>query len=504
MDSSIQEKIEYSIVENRNAFIAVKSYLIIGLLLFLVLMFAGFLMRAAQGTWLEMNADIFYQVMTAHGGGVVGAAMLASTGVQWYFLRQHVRLSNKIFWANFFIFIAGAILTFAAIFKGQYGGAWTFLYPLPAMSVGVWSINAAAAFQAGLLVIGTGFLLLYLDMGRAILARYGNLARALGLPQLFGLEPVNYKHPASVVTSTMVIIVNFASIAAGAIVIIMGIINLYFPEFKPDALLMKNLIYFFGHVVINATIYASVIAVYELLPHYTGRLWKTNRPFYFAWFAIVFMVMGVYPHHLMMDFPMPSWAVIVAQALSFGSGIPVLVVTGYGALMIVYRSGIRWTTTNKFLFLSMFGWAAGVIPAILDAMIENNLVLHNTLWVPGHFHFYLLLGMLPMLFGFTYHLTGEGDHTAAPRLFDSIGFYAYAIGAFMTSMVFLASGAHSVPRRWAVHFPEWVSFAQVGTIAAVITVFGMLLITLRGLFSLPWARDPNQAALLPDQANVVS
>ncbi|SDH93225.1 cbb3-type cytochrome c oxidase subunit I [Nitrosomonas sp. Nm132] len=483
-------KVEYTDSENRNALIAVKAHLIAGLSVFLLMMLGGLTMRAAQGTWIEIGVDLFYQIMTVHGVGVVGAAVIASTGVQWHFLRKYVRLSNAIFWTNFFIFLTGVVMILGSIFLGGYGGAWTFLYPLPAISMGAWSTGAAAVFQLGVLIIGVGLLILYLDFGRAILARYGSLARALGLTMLFGKEPVDPAHPKAVVASTMVLIVNFLGIAAGAVVLVMGLINLYNPEFQPDAMLMKNLIYFFGHVIINATIYASVIAVYELLPRYTGRPWKTNKVFLAAWFAIVFMVMGVYPHHLLMDFPMPAWAMIAAQVLSFGSGIPVLVVTGYGALMLVYRSGIKWSTTTKLLFLSMFGWAAGVIPAILDAMVTINRVFHNTLWVPGHFHFYLLLGLLPMIIGFTYYLAGEGDRNEQPKATDSLGFYAYLIGAFMTSMVFLASGANSIPRRWAVHMEEWVTFAQVGTIAAALVVLGTLLFTLRAIFILPGAANP--------------
>ena len=34
------------------------------------------------------------------------------------------------------------------------------------------------------------------------------------------------------------------------------------------------MIYFFGHVFINATIYMAVIAVYEMMPLYTHRPWR--------------------------------------------------------------------------------------------------------------------------------------------------------------------------------------------------------------------------------------
>jgi cytochrome c oxidase subunit 1 len=41
--------------------------------------------------------------------------------------------------------------------------------PLPANSLGVWSSGAAAAYLVGVLLVGVGFLLLFLDTARAII-----------------------------------------------------------------------------------------------------------------------------------------------------------------------------------------------------------------------------------------------------------------------------------------------------------------------------------------------
>jgi cytochrome c oxidase subunit I len=481
--------VSYSEAENQGSLVAVKTHLIVGLLVFLLMMLAGAAMRAAQGNIISIGPDLFYQIMTVHGAGMVGTAGIASTAVMWYFLRRYVPLSTKIFWTNFGIFLTGVVLILGSIFLGKYGGAWTFLYPLPGTSMGAWSNGAAATFLLGLLVIGTGFLILYLDIGRAILSQYGSLGRALGLPQLFGKVPVDTSHPPTVVASTMVLIVNFLGILGGAVVLVMMLVNLYNPAFAPDALLVKNLIYFFGHVFINASIYAAVVAVYELLPYYTGRPWKTSKVFYAAWFALIFYVTTVYPHHLLMDFAMPRWAMVVGQVISYASGIPVLVVTGYGALMIVYRSGIRWNTTTSLLFLSLFGWAAGIIPAMIDATITVNRTFHNTLWVPGHFHFYLLLGVLPMIFGFTYHLFGEGKAEERSPL-DRLGFYSFFAGGLLLALTFLMSGFNSIPRRWAVHMDEWVPLAHWGTLAALLTIVGVLLFAVRTFTQLPKAPDP--------------
>ena len=132
--------------------------------------------------------------------------------------------------------------------------------------MGIWSPHAAAAFVGGLVFIGVGFLLFYLDCALAILRRYGSFWKALGLDQLFSSGPLDTTLPPTIVASTMVIIINVLGILVGAVVLVMSLVAIYVPTVAFDALLMKNLIFFFGHVFINATIYMAVIGVYEILP----------------------------------------------------------------------------------------------------------------------------------------------------------------------------------------------------------------------------------------------
>ena len=428
------------------------SYLAISAVVFLLMMVVGLAMRMEQAQWLSLGPNIFYQLMTMHGAGMVGIAGLASSAIMWVFLSRHVQLNTSMLITNLILFLIGVVLILGSIIFGKFAAAWTFLYPLPALGK-VWTQHAAASFLVGLLLIGTGFLLLYLDVAWAILKKYGNIRNALGWPQLFG-NSTDEAPPAAVVASTMVFIINILGILAGAVVLVLSIINLYSPAFALDPLLVKNLIFFFGHVFINATIYQAVIAVYEILPEYTNRPWKVNKVFLAAWSASTIMVMIVYPHHLLMDFVMPTWALIIGQVISYTSGFPVLVVTAYGALTLVYRSGIRWDVTSGLLFLSMFGWASGVIPAVVDGTIAINNVMHNTMWVPGHFHTYLILGCVAMIFGFMYYIAqSNGEKTG---IADKVGFWLYTLGGMGFIMVFLISGKESIPRRWASHLEQWL------------------------------------------------
>lgn len=448
------------------------AYVAVAGAVLLLMMALGMLMRLAQGGLVSLPADRFYESLTVHGTGMVGVAGIGGAAVLWYFLGRHVRLNVPVLAFNLVAFVIGAALILSAAFIGGFAAGWTFLFPLPANSLGQWSAHAAAMHLSGLLLIGTGFLLFHLDTGRAILARYGGLARALGWPHLFGRAEET--PPAVVVAATMVLIVNVLGLISGATVLAISLVNLYLPAFAIDPLLAKNMIYFFGHVFINATIYMAVIAAYELLPLYTGRPWKVNRPFLAAWTASTALVLLAYPHHLLMDFNMPRWLVLVGQISSYVSGLPILVVTGYGALMIAFRSGMRWTTTTALLLVGVFGWSSGVIPAIIDATIVVNTVMHNTLWVPGHFHTYLLLGQVAFVLAFTAHFSQGADWLTA-RL-NAWGFWPFLVGGLVLTQGFLYSGKNGVPRRFAEYLPEWVGGAQLGALAALAIVTGTVIL----------------------------
>lgn len=467
----------------RNERIVFDLYIISSLALFLLMMLLGLTMRATQATWADVGTTLFYRIMTIHGAGMVGTSSLATTAVMWFFLRKYVRLHLWAFLTNYVLFMLGVVAILVAVLIGGYAGAWTFLYPLPVHSLGVWDINAAALFMVGYLLIGVGMLVFYLDAMAAIIRVFGNLGRALGLQWLFRGK-IDASHPKAVVASTMVIIANSLGILAGAAVLVMCLINAYFPSVTLDALLVKNLIYWFGHMVINATIYMGVIAVYELLPRYSGRPYPISRPFLWSWAVSLVFVVIVFPHHLLMDYAEPRWMMVMGQIVSFGAGFPVFLVTAYGVLTNIYRANMRWKMPSRLAVLAVYGWAAGIVPAIIDGTISVNRVMHNTEWVPGHFHFYILLGVLPMTLALMYHVIGSRAQLPDDTVSDKLSFPLYILGGITFCLAFLDAGHASVPRRYAAHLPEWIPYDRVGSIAAMLVIVGMLLFASRVVIGL--------------------
>lgn len=472
---------------SRNERIVFDLYLISAVVLFLVLMGLGGTMRLTQATWAGVKPVLFYQMLTMHGAGMVGTLAMVTLAVMWFFLRKYVQLHLWAFLTNYILFLLGVVAIIIAVFVGGYAGMWTFLYPLPVHSGGMWSTGAAALFFIGYLLIGVGFLLFYLDASAAIIRKFGNLGRAMGWRWLFHGE-VDQALPKAVVVSTVVIIANSIGILAGAVVLVMCLINAFIPSIVLNALVAKELIYWFGHMFINATIFMGVVAVYELLPRYTGRPQHISRVFLWAYLVTLVSVIVVFPHHLLMDYAQPRWFAVIGQLASWGEGFPVYLVTAYGVLTNIYRSNIRWKMPSSLIVLSLFGWSAGIVPAMFDGTIVVNKLMHNTQWVPGHFHFYILLGVLPMVLATMYHVIGSRAQSSNGRVSDKIGLPLYVIGALTFLLAFLYAGEHSVPRRYAMHIAQWLPFDKAGSIGALLGTLGMLFFAVRiivGLLKAP-------------------
>jgi cytochrome c oxidase subunit 1 len=241
-----------------------------------------------------------------------------------------------------------------------------------------------------------------------------------------------------------------------------------------DPLWAKNITYFFGHSIANIAIYLAAGMIYAILPRYAHREWPTTRPVVLAWLAILILVLPAYFHHLYMDFVQPLALDVAGEGITYAAVTGSLVVTIFGALLLVWRSAFRWTLGSVLLYAGLSGWLIGGIAAALDVLIPFNFHLHNTLWVVGHFHNYYLLGIILFLFGFLTHLLEEAAAAeSSPRVRVLVP-GAILAGGYGLVGIWLLAGLLSLPRRYAVQPPGGETLARVAVAAVLILLVGLL------------------------------
>jgi len=237
---------------------------------------------------------------------------------------------------------------------------------------------------------------------------------------------------------------------------------------------------------VNLSMYLGAAVTYEVLPEYTTRPWRTNRVVALSWNAVLVIVLLAYFHHLYMDFAQPTTVQYIGQIASYASSIPAAVVTIFGALLLVYRSSMRWGLASVLFFVGLAGWAIGGVGAVIDSTITVNAVLHNTLWVPAHFHSYFLMGLVLMTLAYFYHCC-QGAAAHAERGVSRWWIMGLTLfGGYGFLLMFYLAGALSVPRRYAI-YPAEVSYGA-GYAGAAAAFAAMFLVGLLWLLGRMWKR----------------
>lgn len=448
---------------------------LVALALFPILALLGLVMRVVQANLLPtLPPEWFYAVMTLHGLGMVGLWFVAGmAGVSVLLARYApVRLgANRLALAATLL---GVALLVAATLVGRLGVGWYFLYPLPFHSGGVWPGWATAALFLALAVFGVGWTVWAADLLWSIARRY-TLPVALGWPYLRGQDP---GVPPFIIITTVSLISVLAGLAAAVVILVLVALEKLGGGTPNDALLMKNLTFYFGHMLVNITLYLGVAMVYEVLPAYAGRPWKSNKLVAIAWNTVLLLVMFAYLHHLYMDFVQPRWLQALGQISSYLISVPAAVVTIFSTLALVHGSRMRWRLASLMLYLGVLGWTVGGVAAVIDSTVAVNARFHNTLWVPAHFHTYFLMGVVLMILGTFFHLVEEasGIPESPTRTKAIVGLVG--VGGYGFLLMFYVAGALAVPRRFAVYPAEvaqGVGLARIAIVFIALLLAGALL-----------------------------
>jgi cytochrome c oxidase subunit 1 len=466
---------------------------------------AGEVMRAAQAGGGNLVAPAtFYEVMSVHGSGMVAVGLMAGAALLWYLVRDELELSVVVNRIVYLLTVTGLLLIVIAIFGLGYSSAWTFLYPLPEHpgSATTTAALGAAGYLTGLALAVVGFLLWCVDFLRAGLKRCGSLPRLLGF-YVFSApvhghadEPDASATQPSLIAGTVVAILGLSACVIGALIVVLMLITLAYPGLTLSALMAKNMIYYTGHTLANLQIYMAAAIAYSVLPAYARRPWRVTRALVAGWMATLAIVMLAFFHHLYQDFAQPEAVQWVGNVASYAAAIPPMTVTIYGGLVLVWRSGISWSAAPLFTFLAMAGWAIGGLGAVIDSTISMNQFLHNTLWVPAHFHTYMALGVMFFLIGATYHLipalTGQTMDEAAGRTAAVL----MTVGGYGLVLCWYISGSMTAPRRYLYPLPGTELLATFGVLFAVVALVGAAIV-FRDLFQV-FLRSPRYN--LPERA----
>jgi len=458
-------------------------YMGTGLALTALMMLAGLMLRVSQAGWMPMSPGQFYAVLTLHGAGLIVALMMCGMGGLWFLMRRETSLSASTAVAAFSLVVAGVAGVLISTLFGGFAGLYTFLAPLPFH--GSWPNWSTGVFLISMALITLGWMAWCLQMLGAVLRAYGGLRGALAWDFVWHRQAFDASgRTAPPPQAFPALMAGFDGMLAGMSAMLLGvalIVRWMDTRVLINPLWAKNLTYFFAHTYANLIIYMLVALIYVGMPYATGRKYHTSAVLAVGWWCSMVLTLTNYFHHLYMDFVQPGPFQYLGELSSYLSALPVTAVTIFGALMLVWRSGMKWTLGAIFMYTGLIGWVVGGIGAEIDATVPFNVHLHNTLWVPAHFHTYLVGGCLLFAIGWVFLCVESRSQRRTGSLMRWLISLLTFGGMSVFLMGFYCAGAYGVPRRYSIEPSPGPDLAKIATIGATIMMIGFVVALLEGV-----------------------
>jgi cytochrome c oxidase subunit 1 len=434
-----------------------------------------------------LPADWFYRLLTIHGMNMLIFFILFFEMAVLYFAAAVLLNSRvaapKLAWTSFVLMVLGALIVEWTMFAGKADVLFTSYVPL----------RAHPAYYLGVILFAVGALL---------------------VTCIFFATLVVAKRERTYEGSVPLVTFGAATAAIIAVITLGHGAAIYIPTFlwsldliSVDAQIYRLVWWGLGHSSQQINV-AAMVSIWYLLGALTVGAVVMNEKISRAAFVLyVLFISMASAHHLLVDPGMgPTWkvwntsyAMYLAVLASMIHGFTVPAGLEIGQRLRGYTKGLfEWLRkapwgdpgfSSLIFSIIIFGFVGG-ITGVTFGTEQINIIAHNTLRIPGHFHATVVGGTALAFMGVTYYVI--------PLIFQKqVAFwslakvqpYLFALGMLIFSVGMTFAGTFGVPRRhWDISFaqaPYDVQFApQVDLLLGIMAIGGLLAIVGGGIYIL--------------------
>jgi cytochrome c oxidase subunit I len=398
-----------------------------------------------------LDAAMFYRVLTIHGMNMLIFFILFFEMAVLYFAGPVLLNSRlpapKLGWTAFVLMVVGTLLVEWTMFTGQADVLFTSYVPL----------RAHPAFYGGVILFAVG---------------------ALVVVSLFFASMVVAKREKTYEGSVPLVTFGAMTAAIIAVITLLHGAAIYIPTFfwslgigDVDPQVYRMVWWGLGHSSQQINV-AAMVAIWYLLGAFTvGAVVLNEKISRTAFVLYVLFISMAAAHHLLVDPGLgPAWKVVntsyfmyMAVLASMLHGFTVPAGVEVGQRLRGYTKGVfEWLRkapwgdpgfSSLAFSVVVFGFVGG-ITGVTFGTEQINIIAHNTLRIPGHFHATVVSGTAMAFMGVTYYVI--------PLIFrKKVAFwplakiqpYLFAGGMLVFSMAMTFAGTFAVPRRhWDITF----------------------------------------------------
>ncbi|CAA7617159.1 Cytochrome c oxidase subunit I [Candidatus Terasakiella magnetica] len=434
-----------------------------------------------------LPADLFYLALTAHGIDILIVWCIFFEVALMYFASAILLGSRlaapKMGWVAFTLMVLGAAITNWKVLEGNSSVMMTSYVPM----------QADPLFYVGLILFAVGALIAcFIFLGTLVVAK----------------AEKTYEGSIPLVTfgALVACIIAVYTIASGAIILIptflwsIGLIS------HIDPLMYKVVWWGMGHSSQQINVAAHIAVWYAIAAILFGAKPLSEKVSRLAYLTYVFFLQIASAHHLLVEPGLSSSYKIfntsygmylaVLGSMIHGLTVPGCIEAaqrkkGFNKGLFEWLRKAPWGNpvfSGMFLSLIMFGFLGG-ISGVTMGVEQINIMIHNTIYVPGHFHGTVAVGTTLAFMAITYFLVPAlwQREIVAPGL-AKLQPYLFGLGMGVFSLFMMGAGTLGVSRRhWDMAFSDaphafshapaaYLMMGIVGVSAVVAVVGGALFV----------------------------
>ena len=422
----------------------------------------------------------YYQVLTIHG--VILALVMTTFFIIGFMLAAQSKTTggyNKtertLSWIGFWVMLIGTIAAATMILLNEASVLYTFYAPL----------QAHVVFYIGLamVIVGTWFDA-FVIFKRHARFKKENPGETTPLLSFMG-----------VITMAMWLIATIGVAYTALFQLIpwaLGWVE------SVNVLLSRTLFWYFGHPLVYFWLLPAYMMWYAIMPKIIGGKIFSDSLARLSFILLLFFSIPVGFHHQLTEPGIDPFWKYLQVVLTMAVVVPSLM-TAFSLFATFESRGRELGAKGLFGWLKKMPWKdarflapfvgmlffiPGGAGGIINASNQMNQVVHNTLWVTGHFHLTVATSVLLTFFGITYwlvpHLTGR-TFTKSMNKLGIVQTVLWSVGMLIMSTAMHIQGLLGGPRRSAyseyagnADTVAWGPYQMAQAIGGTILFLGMI------------------------------